>query len=76
MKGRTNKLSRGSSQAAQRAAARSLLMLEASPTGRGGLDCRRTITISVPRFCRVDLHNEITTKYTRGLWIAHTLAFT
>ena len=48
MKGRLNKFSLGSSQAAHKAAARSLLLFEA--TGKGGLDCRRTMTISVPRF--------------------------
>ena len=50
VKGRTNKLSLGSSQAAHSPAARSLLILEASPTGKGGVDCSSTITISVARF--------------------------
>ena len=79
MKGRTNKLRRGSSQAVHRAAARSLLMLEASPIGKGGLDCKSTITISVPRFWRVDLHKNTCTvrifkfNYFTTMWLTRNL---
>ena len=56
MNGKTNKLRRGSSQATHRAAALSLLIFEASPTGKGGLDWSNTMTISVARFWRADLY--------------------